>query len=282
MKRQLTSLLIALVLCGSLLAQEQDPQTYQRRTNKGKVFVLWGYNRSWYAASDIHFKGQNYDFTLHRVTAKDRQTPFTFKDYFSIDVITAPQTNFRIGYFINDKYSLSIGVDHMKYVMVQDQRSAISGGIHTGGNWDGNYDNDPILLTEDFLQFEHTDGLNYVLVELTRNDDLFALFPFRRIPNIDVFLQTGVGLGLLYPKSNVTLMNFDRYDEFHTAGWGANIKVGLNISFWKYFFLQSEFKSGYIRMNDILTTPDIATDKAAQGFLFSEWTYTFGVNFWLF
>lgn len=277
------TLVIALLLCAvTVFAQENFREAYKRRSNKGKMFVLWGYNLSWYGASDIEFKGKNYDFTLHAVKASDRQTPFTFKDYFSIDVITAPQTNFRIGYFINDKYSISLGVDHMKYVMNQNQYSTISGTINTGGAYDGTYHKDAIQLTEDFLQFEHTDGLNYVLAELTRNDDFFEVFKIPTVKNFDVFLQTGVGAGLLYPKSNVTLMDFERYDEFHIAGWGANLKLGLNLTFWKHFFLQTEFKSGYIRMPDILTTPDLDTDKAKQGFTFSEFNYTFGVNFWLF
>jgi hypothetical protein len=34
--------------------------------------------------------------------------------------MTIPQTNFRMGYFISDHYSLA-GVDHMKYVLTQNQ-----------------------------------------------------------------------------------------------------------------------------------------------------------------
>jgi hypothetical protein len=37
----------------------------------------------------------------------------------SIRKMTHSQTNFRIGYFINDHYSIALGVDHMKYVMAK-------------------------------------------------------------------------------------------------------------------------------------------------------------------
>jgi hypothetical protein len=34
-------------------------------------------------------------------------------DYINPVKMTIPQTNFRIGYFINDHYSIALGVDHM-------------------------------------------------------------------------------------------------------------------------------------------------------------------------
>jgi hypothetical protein len=51
--------------------------------------------------------------------------------------MTIPQTNFRIGYFINDHYSIALGVDHMKYVMAQNQVANITGNINTGTPFDG-------------------------------------------------------------------------------------------------------------------------------------------------
>ncbi|MFM7666857.1 MAG: hypothetical protein ACKO7D_01555, partial [Bacteroidota bacterium] len=39
---------------------------------KGTGFVYWGYNRSAYTRSTIHFEGAGYDFSLKGVKAKDR------------------------------------------------------------------------------------------------------------------------------------------------------------------------------------------------------------------
>jgi hypothetical protein len=36
------------------------------------------------------------------------------------------QTNFKLGYFINDHYSIALGADHMKYVVTQDQTANIT------------------------------------------------------------------------------------------------------------------------------------------------------------
>ena len=77
------------------------------KTNKGKIFVYWGWNRGYYSNSDIHFTGDNYDFILKDVVAKDRQTKFNVDPYFNPSRITIPQTNFKAGYFISEKYNIT-------------------------------------------------------------------------------------------------------------------------------------------------------------------------------
>lgn len=56
--------------------------------------------------------------------ATDRQTPFGMI-YFDPVLFTIPQYNARLGYFFKDNWSISIGMDHMKYVMVQDQMATL-------------------------------------------------------------------------------------------------------------------------------------------------------------
>lgn len=259
-------------------AQEATPN-FEETTNKGKFYVFWGWNRGWYSNSDIHFTGDNYDFTLTDVVAKDRQSPFSPGLYFSPSTITIPQTNLRIGYFINDKYDISIAVDHMKYVMVQNQQVDITGDINDGTSYDGSYTAEEIALTQDFLIFEHTDGLNYLNAEITRNDDVLDLLKLS--VNKDKFqldFLVGAGLGALMPKSNVTLWNNQRHDDFHFAGYGIGAKTGLNATFFKHFFIRSEYKIGFINMPDIRTSPD-PSDKASQHFTFTQLNFNIGVAF---
>jgi len=246
---------------------------------KHKMYIYWGWNRAFYTNSDIHFKGNNYDFTLSNVIAKDRQTPFAFDPYFHPLKITIPQTNFRIGYAINEKWDISIGADHMKYIMVQNQNVKINGSISiTNTIYNKTYNNENIALTEDFLTFEHTDGLNYLNAELRRN---FRFKQFNKLSKyIDLNLIIGGGAGMLVPKSNVKLLNNERNDEFHIAGWGVSPMGGINLTFWKYFFLQSEYKFGYINMPDIRTTK-YKTDKASQQFFFNQINIMFGFNFFI-
>jgi hypothetical protein len=240
---------------------------------KGNFFVYWGWNRSDYTTSDIHFEGNEYDFTLQNVIAKDRQSPFNLKTYFSPTKLTIPQYNFRLGYFFHDNYQISIGADHMKYVMKQNETVKINGTIsNSGTSYDGTYDNDDIQLTEDFLKFEHTDGLNYENIEIRRFDVLFGL------KNLSLSANEGIGIGLLIPRTNTTLLNNARYDEFHVAGFGTGIVLALNATFFRHFFIQSEWKGGFINMPDIRTTMN-KSDRADQHFWFSQYNIVFGANF---
>lgn len=239
---------------------------------KGNFSVYWGWNRAAYTTSDIRFHGTNYDFKLDNVIAKDRQSAFDARLYFNPKTITIPQYNFRIGYFIRDNYQLSFGADHMKYVVQQHQDVKINGQIGVGSIYDGSYANDNINIKPDFLQFEHTDGLNYENFELRRFDVILGR------KNICLAVNEGLGVGFLLPRTNTTLLNNARYDEFHLAGYGASIVGALNLTFFKYFFIQSEWKGGFINMPDIRTTMN-KSDKASQHFLFSQYNVVFGVNF---
>jgi hypothetical protein len=242
--------------------------------NKGKIFIYWGGNRAFYSNSDIQFKGVDYDFTLYDVPAHDKPKGYHI-DYINPSRITIPQTNFRMGYFINNHYAISIGWDHMKYVMYQNKVVSFSGNYPNEGSFDESVSGNQVLLTEKFLTFEHTDGLNYIHPEITRVDDISKWF---HLPNIDKFqinLSEGLGAGILLPKTNTKLFDKERYDEFHLSGFGISAKAGLTFTFYKHFFIQTELKTGYIEMNDIRTTFD-AADQAKQNFWFLQSMIAFG------
>lgn len=251
----------------------ENPEKYTAH-NKGKFYIFWGGNRESYSKSDIRFKGADYDFTLHNVSAHDKPKGFHI-DYFNPARMTIPQTNLRIGYFISDHYNISIGFDHMKYVMYNDRRVSYSGYYPNPGTYNENPADGELTLDEDFLLFEHTDGLNYVNTEISRVDDISKLFRIGNTDKIQVNITEGIGGGFLYPKTNTTLLGKDRYDEFNIAGYGLSAKVGLNLTFFKYFFIQTELKGGYIEMNNIRTTQDKA-DSAEQNFWFLQRILTVG------
>ncbi len=246
-------------------------------TNKNKIFIYYGRNASAYSQSDIHFRGKDYNFDLKNVVAKDRPSGFAWK-YLNPSRITIPQYNFRVGYFFSPKYSISFGFDHMKYVMQQNQTVNISGNISgSGTDYDHAYKNEPIDLTENFLKFEHTNGLNYLNLELRRMDNLFSA---KNLPikNIEINVFEGFGAGILYPKTDVTLLNFDRNDQWHLAGYGTSVVAGLNVTFFKHFFIQAEGKGGFINMPNVLTT-NFKDDHAEQHFFFAQANFNLGFIF---
>lgn len=247
----------------SVVAQSNREPAYK----KGKFFAFWGWNRAHYTNSNIHFKGEDYDFKLKQVKAHDKLTPISFKDYIRPDRITIPQTNFKIGYFFKDNMAISIGVDHMKYVMDQDQTVGISGKVRPG--FEDRVIDGQVRLTEDFLKFEHTDGLNYI------NAEFEYFHNFYKYQNLKINGMVGGGIGFLLPKTNATLMGNERHDDFHLAGFGLNGKVGVDVLLWDLFFLRCEGKEGYINMPSIRTTQS-SKDKASQHFWFAEIDFLFG------
>lgn len=254
-------------------SQNSTEPTKYTANNKGKFFVSWGGNRASYSKSDITFKGEDYEFTIKDATAKDKPKGWHI-DYVNPARITIPQTNFKIGYFISDKYSLALGMDHMKYVMTRNKNRVVNGYINLPSNdvgsiFNGVYDQQNVMVSEEFLQFEHTDGLNYVYLEFARRDDISSIFNIQNTDKFQVNVTEGIGAGILYPKTNTTLFDRDRYDEFHISGYGLSIGAGLNFTFFKHFFIQGDLRGGYINMGNIRTTRN-PSEGASQHFYFSE------------
>jgi hypothetical protein len=269
------------LLCFSIGFSQDIKPTSGKYTahNKGKMYFYWGGNRGSYTNSDIRFKGANYYFTIYDVEAVDRPKGWHV-DYINPGRMTIPQTNFRVGYFINDHYNISIGVDHMKYVMVQNQSVRISGNYPNSFNSTVINNGIVDLTDESFLTFEHTDGLNYVNSEFSRVDDISKLFKIKDTDKIQLSLTEGAGAGILYPKTNVMLMGQERHDDFNVAGYGLSVKAGINITFFKHYFIQGELKGGYIDMSNIKTTFN-NSDSASQHFMFFERVIAFGGIFQL-
>lgn len=259
-------------------SQVQETLKYTS-SNKGKFFVSWGGNRDSYSKSDIRFKGDGYDFTIKDATAKDKPKGWHV-DYINPTRMTIPQTNFKLGYFISDHYTVALGVDHMKYVMHRNRNRTIDGYIdlptdESGSVYNGVYNNESVFISSDMLKFEHTNGLNYVYGEFARFDDISSIFG---IQNTDVFqinITEGLGAGVLYPKTNTTLLEKERYDEFHVSGYGLSANIGLNLLVLKHFFIQLDAKGGYINMNDIRTTSN-TSEHAEQSFYFFQRVISFG------
>jgi len=264
--------------------------TYNK--NKGKAYFYWGGNRAKYSKSDIQFEGDNYAFTLQDVSAEDKPKGWHI-DYINPSRMTIPQTSFRVGYYIHDNYQVSFGFDHMKYVVVRPQNVSIDGFINFDGteegdaNYNGVYNNDTINLIDtkkpngdpQFFAFEHTDGLNYINLEIARVDDLGEYLNLN--PNkIQINLIEGIGIGGLYPKTDATIIGKKRNDEFKWAGYGVSAKAGLNLTFFNHFMIQTELKGGYINMPWIKTTSD--GDTAKQNFWFMQHNITIGYVFQLF
>ncbi len=251
-------------------------------SNKGKIYVHWGYNFSWYAKSDIRLYGPNYDITLKDVVAKDRPTKLSLT-YINPLEITIPQFNFHFGYFFKDNYSVSIGWDHMKYVAQIPQTVKAIGyigntisnpGIPTG-NYAGTYNNQDLYVDKDMLVYEHTDGFNYVSAEIERYDDAWVAKNNKQSLNI----ETGLGAGFIIPRTDAHLFGVGANHYWNFAGYGVSAKVGARFFFTHKFYLQGNIKAGWSNLTTIHTTGRNDLDNAQQKISFLENYYVVGFLF---
>lgn len=241
---------------------------------KGKWTVYYGYNRATYTKGDYHLTGNGYDFTLKNVSAHDRQSDLGADPYADPFAWSVPQNNIRFSYFLTDTLAISFGNDHMKYVMDSNQIVDFQGSINTGESG-GAYDRsgNQKVNTDQILTFEHTDGLNFVSVEMeqfkplwlsTKGTHAFSLF-------------WGPGLAIMYPKTNSKLFGRARNDDFHISGTGYSVKVGVEYIFNRWF-TRLATKVGHINMDRAWTTSS-SSDRLSHKFDFTQTFLVIGLYF---
>lgn len=240
---------------------------------KHNVYLSWGYNRSAYLKSDITMHGNGYHYTIHQATAKDRPSPFDPKLYFSPITLSIPQYNIRGGYQINDKWWVSFGFDHMKYVMDINQKARISGTIDSSASerYAGIYNNDEVEITVDFLTFEHTDGLNFISADLDYVSNIWR----SKSEKFNLEHHAGVSLGALYPRTDVSVFGSYGPNIWNLAGYGIALKSQFRLNMWKHLFIQTNAKTGFIGMPKIKTT-GINGEWAKQNIFFGELFWVVG------
>lgn len=252
-----------------------SPIALAKKDKSDSWYFMWGYNRSYYSESDIHFNGdlngQNYNFTLNDVKASDSPANFGAV-YFDSSKWLIPQYNFRFGYFLDNNHAITFGMDHMKYVVNQNQSVPIQGTTINNGSLVNHAIGSSQELTTDFLTFEHTDGLNYFSLDLETYSHFWS--------NDSIAINTlyGLGGGFVIPKSNVQLFNGVRNDEFHAAGTGLSAKLAIQVDFLDDYFIRLALKKGYMNLNDVKTTSG-NSNKASQEFEFTEFIFSGGVYY---
>lgn len=270
---------LALLIPSFVFSQNNiEKSTSEIRSNKHRFYVYWGWNRGFFTKSDIHFKGDDYDFTLNNVVGKDRQTDFSIEKYFKPVNLTIPQTNFGVGYYLSHHYILSLNFDHMKYVVQGRQEVTINGRIGSISSvYEKDYNNEPITIYSNFLQMEHTDGLNYVNFGITRADNLLKKSISLR-GKVELQLVEGFATGPVVPRSDITLFGMDDVNKYHFAGWGASLKSGLHLTLFRNYFIHGEIKGGYINLFDIITSLE-GKHRAKQDFFFYKQLFSLEQNF---
>jgi hypothetical protein len=87
------------------------------------------------------------------------------------------------------------------------------------------------------------------------------------------------GAGILLPKTNAKLLDYERNDQFHVSGFGTGIGLGMEGLFWKHLAVRAEMKGGYINMPDIVLHKEGIAGKGKQEFVFGEMLASVVYNF---
>ena len=246
--------LIFLLILGSLSSKATDDQSPKEKKYKffdvhdkfyqKRIYVYWGYNRDRYSTSDINIYGKGFNFTIYDVAAHDKQAPFSAALYFGPTTLSIPQYNYRAGFFIKDNIHVSVGLDHMKYVMTQNQTVQMSGYIDSSVSqkYAGVYNNKTMVMTPDFVQLQHTNGLNSVTA------DVAWLLPIFHTNNDIIHIGWNFGTGgvFMVTRTQVHFMGVYYNNYFHLSGVTCNAYTGPRIDLWKCFFFAAEIKGGYV------------------------------------
>lgn len=212
---------------------------------KGQFYFGFGYNKEWYTKSNIHVKDESgdYDFVLHGMTAKDRPQ---FNEIFRV-AISIPQYGYRFGYWLpSSRFGIELNFDHAKYVVDEYQTVKLTGRIE-----DKIYDQDTLVDPLTFFDMEHTDGANFLLLNL-----MFRK-PLVQKKFLHVSAVAKVGGGIVIPRTDVTLFGQRWNHCFHVAGQVAGIETGMRIELLKYFWIEPTVKGVFANFNSVLAIDDV-------------------------
>jgi hypothetical protein len=261
------------ILCCLVLSIPVFGQMKKRKPKnsfaKGALDIYWGYNRSFYTASTLSLSGDGYDFTLDKVQASDRPEK-SLGTYVNPKTFTVPQFNLRAGYTFWNNYHLSLGYDHMKYVIRNNQTSALNGYIAPGldSQWSGNYTDESVVLNENQFHYENSDGMNYIRLQFSRIDQWFRT---RNSGWFAVNTVMGLSAGMILSQNDLNFGGEFTRKTVSLSGYGISGHIGLRLEFWRHLYLQTNLAGGFIHQTGVKTRPegpDLAKQK--MGYLASE------------
>lgn len=240
---KLYSVLLCLLLALPTFAQRKS-KIKKNSNAKGTIFGYWGYNRSAYTKSDLTFIGEGYNFTLRNATAHDNPSDISLKAYLDFAHITVPQFNARVGYYFKNRYAISFGYDHMKYIFDDKNHVLLDGTIDPSLNtsWVGTHVNEPVVTDRDTFHYENSNGLNYLRVELMRSDMLFRT----KNKKFAITWNNSIGAGSILSFNDFTFAGQKDMVTISMSGYGLSAHSSLRFEFFNHFFLQTEGSAGFL------------------------------------
>lgn len=272
------TLIVLLIVGGSFSADAQHRRMKKKESDgAGTLWGYWGYNRTRYTNSNIRFVGPGYDFALADAKGHDEQAIVSANNYLRLSNLTVPQFNVRLGYFIRDHWSISLGYDHFKYILADDNEVYLSGEIDPGvddvTNWSGTYDAEAIVTDRKKFHYENSDGMNFIRLELSRIDT------WVRLGNKDQFKISsnfGFSFGGILSYNDFKFAGQETKRTISMSGVGTAVHVSPRFEFFRHIFVQPTLSAGFIRQGKVKTRPNNASSYAQQSLGYGEFNTVVG------
>jgi hypothetical protein len=231
-----------------------------------EYFFSWGYNGDSYAKSDMHFEQPSLgnDFMLHGVQARDSKG---WTDGLFSHSLTVPQYNVRFGLFFNEKWGLEVAMDHVKWIVEENQQVRMSGTLN-GAPADAQ-----VVLTPEVLKYQLNNGANPIFVNLIRRYRLLGT-P-RRTGYLTFMAKAGGGFAI--PHTENTLFGQPNEKGFQfLQGWNVDVAAAVRAHLWKIIYVEFEDKLIYARYFGV----NVDQGKAGHSLKANEFSFHFGVAIW--
>ena len=233
-------------------------------TTGREFFFSWGYNGDSYGRSDLHINQPplGNDFTLENVQARDSKG---WTDLFDHS-LTVPQYNVRFGMFFNERWGVEVALDHVKWIVRQDQQVRMTGTLN------GAPVNADVTLTEDVIKYQLNNGANPIFINLIRRVHLIG--EPGRLGHL-VFLAKAGG-GFAMPHTENTLFGQPNEKGFQFfQGWNVDAVAAVRLHIWKPIYFEFEDKLLYARYFGV----NVDQGEARHSVKANEFTFSFGVTF---
>jgi hypothetical protein len=165
-------------------------------------YFSWGYNRDFYAPSDIHISQPSLgnDFTIHHVKALD-YAQWNSGGGIGGNDLTVPQFNLRFGWFLEHQHEWAVefSLDHTKYSSTLNQTARVTGTIN------GQPVDQYSTLTPAFFNYRLHNGANPIMLSLVKRTPLVGAI--NQSGTLSLLLKAGAGIML--PHAESTIMGGD-------------------------------------------------------------------------
>ncbi len=242
---------------------------------QGSLFAYWGYNRAFYTKSTIQFEGSGFDFEAKGLKAQD--SPGTFNaDYFNPLKVTTQQYNARLGYYVRNYWAISVGIDHLKYVMNDGNSTSITGNVGNdnlpGSFPSGNVVDTLIITDRNTFHYANSVGLNNIRIEITRSDPLWV----SPKEHIRAITHVGLGIGGLVSYNNFRFGGIDDPRVVSLSGYAVSAHFGARMEFFKHLFLQANMSGGLMHQARVRTRINDPGAFARHAYGFAQLDLVFG------